>query len=321
MKFQMTRLKRVHKVQVETKHSKSQLGEIAMKIIIGPASAELANKISQQTGCEKVSVASRIFPDGESYVRLEGNVKGEHVALVQTTCAPQDSNLMQLAFIASSAKRNEAKKVTAIVPYLAYARQDKIFLQGENISIETIAAMLKAAGIDELVTVNVHEANALKLFQYPAKTVSAIPILAQYFMDKGIEKAFALSPDKGAMYIAQQAQTILKGEVGHLEKHRDRYTGQTTQTAAHLNVRGKSVIIFDDIISTGGTIVGAAKILREQGAEHVYTACVHGLLIGDAEKRILDAGVEEIVATDSIPSKHSKVSLAPLLSQELKALS
>jgi len=292
-----------------------------MKIIIGPASIELGEKVAKQANFDMVPVASRIFPDGESYVRLEGDVEGEHAIIIQTTCASQDSHLMQLAFMAASAKRNNAKKVTAVVPYLAYARQDKIFLPGENISIETVAAMLKAAGIDELLTVNVHEANALGLFTFPAKTVSAIPLLADYFVQKGVEKAFALSPDKGAMYIAQQAQTVLQGEVGYLEKHRDRYTGQTTQTASHLNVRGKSVVIFDDIISTGGTIVGAAKILREQGAAHVYTACVHGLLIGDAEKRILDAGVEEIVATDSVPSRHSKVSLAPLLIKELKALS
>ena len=291
-----------------------------MKIVLGPASAELGEKISQLTGLEKITVASRIFPDGESYLRLEGNVQDEHVVIVHTTCAPQDSRLIQLAFLAAAAKRNKAKKITAVVPYLAYARQDKIFLEGENVSIETIAAMLKAAGIDQIITINVHEVNALNLFTIPAKNISAIPLLAEYFIKKGIKKAFALSPDKGALYIAQQAQAVLGGEAGHLEKQRDRYTGQTSQTAKGLNVKGKTVIIFDDIISTGGTIVGAAKILSEQGAEHVYTACVHGLLIGDAEKRILDAGVEEIVATDSVPSKASKVSLAPLISQELKAL-
>jgi ribose-phosphate pyrophosphokinase len=290
-----------------------------LKVIPGPASKELGEKICELTGYGKVSVASRVFPDGESYVRLEGNVKNEHVTIVQTTCSPQDTRIMQLAFLAHAAKRNGASKVTAVTPYLAYARQDKIFLEGETISVEAIAAMLKAAGVDEIITVNIHSEPALTKFPFPARTISAIPLLAKYFVLKGAKKAFALSPDKGAMYIAQQAQTVLGGEVGHLEKQRDRYSGQTTQTVAHLNVKGKTVIIFDDIISTGGTIVGAAKILREQGAAHVYTACVHGLLIGDAEKRILDSGVEEIVATDSIPSNNSKVSLAQLIAQELKA--
>ena len=290
-----------------------------MKIILGPSSRELSEEIAELSGFGKVPVFSRVFPDGESYVRLESSVRDEHVAIVHTTSKPQDSNLMQLAFMANAAKRNGAKKVTAIVPYLAYARQDKIFLEGENISIETIAAMLKAAGIDQLITVNIHAETALANFPFPAKTLTAIPLLAEYFIKKGFKKAFALAPDKGAMYIAQQAQQILVGEAGSLEKHRDRHTGETTQTAAHLNIKGKAVIILDDIISTGGTIVGAAKILREKGATRIYAACVHGLLVGDAEKRILDSGVEEIVATDSIPSKNSKVTLAPLLSEALKA--
>jgi ribose-phosphate pyrophosphokinase len=291
-----------------------------MKIILGPSSRELGEKISELTGFPTVPVAFRVFPDGESYVRLETSVKDEHIVIVQTTCKPQDSNLLQLAFLANAAKRNGATKVIAIVPYFAYARQDRIFLEGENISIETIAAMLKAAGADQLITVNIHAENALERFPFPAKTLSAIPLLAEYFVKKGFTKAFALAPDKGALYIAEQAKTVLDGESGNLEKRRDRYTGQTTQSAEHLNVKDKTVIIFDDIISTGGTIVGAAKILQEQGAKKVFAACVHGLLIGDSEKRIIDAGVEEIISTDSVPGKTSKVSLAPLLSEALKAL-
>ena len=291
-----------------------------MQIIPGPASNELGEKIAQLSGFEKVSVAYKVFPDGENYVRLEGNLQNEHVAIVQTTSAPQDTNLMQLAFIAAAAKRNAARKVTAVIPYLAYARQDKIFLQGENASIETVATLLHAAGIDELITVNVHSEKALANFPFPARTLTAIPLLAEHFVQRGFRNAFALAPDKGAMHIAEQAQRVLDGEAGHLEKERDRYTGQTTQTGEKLNVQGKTVIIFDDIISTGGTIVGAAKILHEQGAKQVFAACVHPLLIGDAEKRIIEAGVKEIVGTDSVPRRVSKVSLAPLLSNELKAL-
>jgi len=291
-----------------------------MKVISGPASTELAEKISIELGCPNVPVASKIFPDGESYVRIDGDVSGEDVALVQTTCPPaQDGRLLQLAFMADAAKRAGARKVTAVVPYLAYARQDKVFLAGEGVGVETIARMLKAAGLDNMLTVNIHSEAALAQFPFPAETVSAIPLLAEHFVAEGHGDAFALAPDKGAMYIAEQAQAVLGGGAGHLDKKRDRYTGQTVQTASGLDLKGQTVIIFDDIISTGGTIVGAAKILKEQGAKHVFCACVHPLLIGDAEKRILEAGVEEIIGTDSVPGKVSKVSLAPLLSGELRA--
>jgi ribose-phosphate pyrophosphokinase len=291
-----------------------------LKVISGPASKELAEAVSALTGFGNVPVAFKVFPDGESYVRLEGSVQGENVAIVQTTCPPaQDGRLFQLAFMADAAKRAGASKVTAVVPYLAYARQDKMFLAGEGISVETVARMLKAGGIDALLTVNVHSEETLGQFPFPAKTVSAIPLLAKYFEQRGFKGAFALSPDKGAMHIAKQAQGVLGGDAGSLDKQRDRYTGQTKQTAKGLNVKGQTVIIFDDIISTGSTIAGAAKILLEQGAKHVFCACVHGLLIGDAEKRIFDAGVEEIVGTDSVPGSTSKISLAPLISQELRA--
>ena len=291
-----------------------------MKIIPGPASLELGEKIARLANMEKIDVSHRTFPDGESYIRLMGNVQDEHAVIVQTTCAPQDTRLMQLGFIASAAKRNGAQKVTAVVPYLAYARQDKTFLQGENVSIETISAMLKTAGIDDLITINIHSENALRFFPFPTKNLSAISLLAEYFVEKGFQKAFALAPDKGAMYIAEQAQKILGGDAGHLEKRRDRYTGQTIQSVSNLDIKGEVVIIFDDIISTGGTIVGAAKILRDLGAPKIFASCVHPLLIGDAEKRILDAGVEEIVGTDSVPSNTSQVTLAPIIVRELQAL-
>jgi ribose-phosphate pyrophosphokinase len=201
-----------------------------LKVISGPASKELAEAVSAQTGFPNVPVVAKIFPDGESYVRLDGPVQGEDVAIIQTTCPPsQDGRLFQLAFIADAAKRAGAKKVTAIVPYLAYDAKTR--RSGEGISVETIARMLKAAGIDEFLTVNIHSEPTLGQFPFPATTLSAIPLIADYFVKKGYRGAYALSPDKGAMYIAQQAQTVLGGDVGHLSKTRDRYTGQTIQTA------------------------------------------------------------------------------------------
>jgi ribose-phosphate pyrophosphokinase len=288
-----------------------------MKIILGPASAQLGKQIAQTLETETVPVAFKTFPDGENYVRLEGQVQNEDVAIVQTTSPPQDMRLIQLALIVDSAKRNGAKKITAVVPYLAYARQDRAFLQGEAMSAETIARMLKAAGVERLITVNVHQEKVLSHFPFPAKSVSAIPLLAEYFVKKGQAKAFALSPDEGAVHIAEEARKVLGGECGYLEKSRDRYTGQVNMEKKTLAIKGKTVIIFDDIISSGGTIVVAAKILQELNPQEIYVACVHPLLIGEAEKLIRQAGVEEIVGTDSVPSSVSKVSLAPVISKEL----
>ena len=138
-----------------------------MKVIPGPASKQLGEKIAQLSGLETVPVAFKTFPDGESYIRLDGEVKNETVAIVQTTSPPQDTKLVQLTLIADAAKRNGAKEVIAVVPYLAYARQDMVFLQGEAVSVETVARMLKAAGIDSLTTVNVHKDKVLAKLPFP----------------------------------------------------------------------------------------------------------------------------------------------------------
>ena len=289
-----------------------------MKIVLGPASKELGEKIAKFVNAETVPVAFKTFPDGETYTRLEGEVRNEDVFIVQTTSPPQDSRLFQLAFMVDAAKRSGAKSVTAVVPYLAYVRQDKAFLQGESVSIETVARMLKAAGIDSLLTVNVRE-EVLNRFPFPSKSLSAVPLLAEHFRQHGFAEAFVLAPDEGALRIAEQARRVLGGDCGYMEKRRDRYTGRiTVKRNEKFEVKGRTVIIFDDIISTGGTTTAATKIMKEQGAERVFAACVHPLMIGEAEKRILEAGAEEIVGTDSVPSRVSKVSLAPLLSDALK---
>ncbi len=289
-----------------------------MKIVPGPASRALGEKIVRLLGAETITVASRTFPDGETYIRLEGNPSNDHVVIVQTTGPPQDTNLTSLALMADAAKRNGAKKVTAVVPYLAYARQDKIFLQGETVSVEVVARMLKEAGVDELLTVNVHEKRALEAFPFPARTVSAIPLLAEHFVQRGFKGAFALAPDKGAMYIADEARLVLGGKSDHLEKKRDRYTGEVKTEMKKLDVKNEVCIVFDDVITAGDTVINSARILKANGAERVFIACVHPLLVGDAEKRILEAGVEEIIGTDSISSPASKVTLAPLISSEVR---
>jgi ribose-phosphate pyrophosphokinase len=288
-----------------------------MKIILGPASTQLGQKIAETLKIEPVNVASKTFPDGENYVRLEASVQNEDVAIVQTTSPPQDNRLIQLALMADAARRNGARKIIAVVPYLAYARQDKMFLRGEAISAQVVSYMLGAAGVERLLTVNVHQDRVLSQFPFSSKSISAISLLAEYFLKKGMKKAFALSPDKGAINIAEEAKKVLGGECGYLEKSRDLHTGQINIKKKTFEIKGKPVIIFDDIISTGGTIVSATKILKELKPQKICVACAHPLLIDEAEKKILNAGVDEVVGTDSVPSSVSRVSLAPVISREL----
>jgi ribose-phosphate pyrophosphokinase len=288
-----------------------------MIIVPGPASQELGKKIAELLNSKTITVVFKKFPDGESYIRLEGEVKGEEVAIIQTTSPPQDTNLLQLFLMTDTAKNMGAKKVTAVIPYLAYARQDKIFLSGEAFSIITIARLLKEAGVDQLLTINIHESKVLAKFPFPAKSISAIPLLTEYFKNKGLRGAFALAPDEGAKEYAIAADKILKGGYGWRHKERDRYTGAISFRDEKLDVKGKDAVIFDDIISTGGTTASAVKMLKAQGARRVFSACVHPLLIGDAERKIMESGAEEIVGTDCIPSPVSKVSVAPLIANAL----
>jgi ribose-phosphate pyrophosphokinase len=216
-----------------------------------------------------------------------------------------------------AAKDLGAEKVVTVVPYLAYARQDKRFLPGEAISIETVAKLLEATGIDQLLTVNVHEEKVLKKFHFPAKSLSAISLLAKYFRDKGLAGAFSLAPDEGALWLAKEAERVLGGGCGFLRKERDRYTGEISVERKELDVKGRDVIVFDDIISTGGTIAAAVKMLKEQGARRVYAACAHPLLVGEAQRKIMQSGAEEVVGTDCVPSPVSVVSVAPLIAEAL----
>jgi len=286
-------------------------------VIPGPASQSLGTKIAESLNARIVPVSLKAFPDGEYCLRFEGDVSGEEVAVVQTTGPPQDSNVMQLLLMLDTAKELGAKKVTAVVPYLAFARQDKRFLAGESISGETLVKLIEACGVDSFVTVNIHAEKTLKRFSVPTANLSAITLLAEHFKGQGLDGAFSLSPDKGAIWLAEEANRVLGGGCGWLKKERNRYTGEIQVEEKSLNVDGRDVIVFDDIISTGGTIARAIKMLKTQGARRVYAACVHPLLIGEAKTKILESGAEEIVGTDSIPSSVRKVSLAPLIAQAL----
>jgi len=287
-------------------------------VIPGPASTDLGQKIAELLKSKVVAVEFKRFPDGESYIRLASSVKNEDVVIVQTTSPPQNENLVQLLLMADNARDSGAKSITAVIPYFAYARQDRRFRPGEALSVKTVVTMLETCGVSGIITVNSHNPIVLNALKMPIQDLSAITLLAGHFKKKGFKSAFSVSLGKKGMKIAKEADNVLKGGCGYIPTERDRITGNVTLEKRPLPVRGRDVIIFDDIISSGGTMIKAIRWVKEQGAKSVYAACVHSLLIGDAKDKILESGANGIVGTDCVPSHFSVVSVAPLIAEALR---
>jgi ribose-phosphate pyrophosphokinase len=289
-----------------------------MIIIQGPSSKDLSLRVASILGVETVGIESRIFPDGECCIRFSKKIMDEEVVIIQSTGPPQNMNLFQLFLIIDTVKDFGVKKVITVVPYLAYARQDKIFRECEALSIKTILGLLERLGTNHLITINIHNPDCLKFFSNRSENVSATSLLAKYFLNKGLKGAFSVAPDVGALDMIKEADSVLGGGYGWLKKSRDKVTGTITFETDNLDVKGKNVIVFDDIISTGGSMATTVNILRKQGARRVYAACVHPLLVGDAKKKILSNGAEEIVGTDCIKSDISRVSVASLIAETIR---
>jgi ribose-phosphate pyrophosphokinase len=295
-----------------------------MIVIPGPASAELGEKVAELLGLEAHIVNHRLFPDGESYLRLTADVKGETAVLVQTTAPDPDRKLVQLLIMARTARDFGAKRIVACVPYLAYMRQDKRFLDGEALSFDVVLGLLEDSGVDDLLVVDLHSEESLERVmpshRIRVRTLSAIPVLAGYLKEHGFDGAYSLSPDEGRRDIVSAASRVMGGGFGFFEKHRDRKTGETVMELKSLDVKGRKAVVFDDIISSGGTMAKAIRGLKDQGASRVAAACTHALFMEGAEERLRDAGADLILATDTVESPYSAVSVAGLLADQLRSL-
>jgi ribose-phosphate pyrophosphokinase len=302
----------------------AEICRIEMKVIPGPASLELGAKIAERMGVESHPAEHRLFPDGESIFRITAEVKAEVVVIVQTTFPDPDKSLLQLFLMTDAAKDAGAKEVVCVVPYLAYARQDKRFLKGESLSLKTTINLLGVSGADKLMVVDVHEPEALGKFCTEAKieliNLSAIPLLAEYLRLNGFKGAYSLSPDEGAVKLAKAAGSVLGGDVSFFTKERDLHTGDIEMVVKDLDVRDRDVVVFDDIVSSGGTTARAVKGLISQGASQVAAACTHGLFMGDARTKILDAGADVLVATDTVHTQTSIVSVSTLIADYLNKM-
>ena len=281
-----------------------------MEIIGGPASQLLAGRVSEILKNNLLVSEFRKFPDGELYTRILDNFSSDKVTIIQSTVTDSDFvSLLQLIDACSDISR-----INVVIPYMGYARQDKQFKTGEPVSARAIARAIKA---DTVYTINIHDESVLDHFDAKAVNLDATPVIGKYIKNLKLKDPLIISPDDGAIGLAQNASKDMGIDYDFLEK--TRLTGETVSIKPkNVAVKGRDVIILDDIISTGGTMAETITLLRSQGAHDVYTACVHPVLSNNAVLKLFKAGVKGIIATDTIDKGVSMVSAAPVIAEAIR---
>ena len=288
-----------------------------VSVISGKSSEELAKKLSKRIKANLVKSMIRVFPDGESKITLSGKISKKTSIVVQSIYPPVDSNLIQALALISKAKEISSK-VIAVIPYLGYARQDREFLSGEVVTMKVLAKLFKGAGASKIIVVDIHSMVGLKYFTIKSKNVTAIPDLVKYFKKLNLKDPIVISPDQGGKDRAKEFATEFGLEFIVLDKKRDRKTGKVQiKTKNIAEVIDRDLILVDDMISTGGSIINATQFLKKQKCKRVYVACTHALLMNDAEKKIKKAGVTKIVSTNTIPGKTSIVDVSNSISKAI----
>ena len=290
---------------------------VKFAVIGGNASRDLAKRIARRLKATYVGTQTKVFPDGESKITFGRIPKKSTVIVVQSTYPPVDTNLLQALSIISEARKSSSK-IYAIIPYMGYARQDKQFLGGEVITMSIVAKMIKMAGAKKAIFVDIHSKTALNHFKIPKENVSAIPELAKYFKKMKLTNPLVVSPDLGGSLRAKKFASLLNTDFVALKKSRDRNTGKVQIRSSKADVRGRDLVVIDDIISTGGSVVKATQFLKRQKCKRVFVACTHGLFIGDAVKKIKKAGVSQIISTNTIPGNTSKVDVSGVIVESIQ---
>ena len=274
----------------------------------------IANKIANHLKAKILPVDLHIFNDGESKIIINNNnIKDKSCIILHSTPPPVDQHFMQLFMMMHKCNQDGATNICAIIPYFGYARQDKSFINGELVTIDLIGKILEFLNLNKLVTVDIHNPNSLK-FKMNTINLSAIPYLANYALRKlDLNYPVVVSPDKGGELRAKEFAKILGSESISLLKSRDRYTGKVSAIMQEsLTLNKRDVIIVDDMISTGNTIIKTLEILRSHDVNKIYVMCTHALLLDDAASKLQNAGITDIISTNSIPNKFSKVDLSEL---------
>jgi len=287
-------------------------------VVGGPSSEKLGSDIAKMLDLPYINLESKVFPDDESYMKFPEEISEDDLIVIQSCFPKQDKRLMELLFILDTAKEFGVKNLNVVIPYLPYARQDKRFRAGEVVSNRSIGNLLYTIGTDLLLTVDAHQEESLKEFKMRSLSISAMPLLAEHLKSMTLSDPCIIAPDKGAANHAETISSILKTNCTFFEKQRDRITGKVETSKKDLDFHGKDIVIIDDMISTGGTIANVSKIAKNCGAEKIVAACTHALLVGNAEEKMRDSGITDIITTDTVPNQFCKISVAPIIAETLR---
>jgi ribose-phosphate pyrophosphokinase len=289
-----------------------------ISLIAGNSSKDLAKKISKKLKANLVKSEVKIFPDGESKITIKGKLSKSKTIVVQSIYPPVDSNLIQALSLISKAKEYSTE-VIVVVPYLGYARQDREFLPGEIATMKVLGQLFKGAGASKIIVVDIHSKIGLKHFKIKSENLSAIPDLVRHFKKINLKNPLVVSPDQGGKERAKEFADKFGSGFIALKKQRDRKTGKVQIKTGGLDeVIGRDLILVDDMISTGGSIIKATEFLKKQKCNRVFVTCTHALLMNDAEKKIRKAGVTRIISANTIPGNSSIVDVSSTIAKAIK---
>lgn len=276
-----------------------------MKVFSGNSNPELAKEICQCLDIPLGDAEVSTFSDGEIMVQVNENVRGRDVFVVQSTCRPVNHNLMELLIIIDALKRASARRITAVLPYYGYARQDRKVLPRVPITAKLVADLITAAGANRVLTMDLHAGQIQGFFDIPVDNLYAAPILLDYFRKNGIhgEDCVVISPDAGGVLRARAFAKRLNASLAIIDKRRSRPNESKVMNLIG-DVKGKRALILDDMVDTAGTLVEAANAIKESGAKQVMACCSHPVLSGPALVRVNESALEKMVATNSIPFTH-----------------
>jgi ribose-phosphate pyrophosphokinase len=302
----------------------------SIQILSGNANRPLAEEICRYLGIPLGSANTSRFPDGEFNFQILENVRGSDVFIVQSTCPPVDAHLMELLIMLDACRRSSAERITAVIPYYGYARGDKKDKPRIAISAKLVANLLRTAGADRVLAVDLHAPQIQGFFDIPVDHLYAAPVMIEYFTQNPLDDLVVVAPDPGGAERARAYAKRLNADFAIVDKRRDKsQPGHAEAEVMNIvgNVEGRNVLIVDDMVDTAGTLTKVAEALQKEGAQRIATSCVHAVLSVDAIARIERSPLEKVIVTNTVPADRicrselfKCLSIAPLLAEAIKSI-